>query len=103
MSNVDLHNHVIPPTIIDAIAREPGRYHMKIEERGGKRCYVRDGQATQLAPVFYDAEAKVEAMDRIGMDIAALSAGPPVYFYWLEPDAGLTAARLINDGIAQTR
>ena len=29
--NIDLHNHVVPPTIIDAIMRSPDRYGTKIE------------------------------------------------------------------------
>ena len=32
MSNIDLHNHVIPPTIVDAIARDPERFGTKIDD-----------------------------------------------------------------------
>ena len=28
--NIDLHNHVIPPTVIDAIAKNPDRYGTRI-------------------------------------------------------------------------
>ena len=101
MSNIDLHNHVIPPTIVDAITRKPDRFGMKIEEKGGKRYFNSHGRMTELLPTFYDVDAKIEWMDRKGLDIAAISVGPPIYFYWLSPDAGLEAARLANDGIAQ--
>jgi aminocarboxymuconate-semialdehyde decarboxylase len=40
-------------------------------------------------------------MDANRIDIAAISVGPPIYFYWLSPEAGLEAAKLANDGIAQ--
>ena len=40
-------------------------------------------------------------MDSVGMDIAGISVGPPIYFYNLPADAGLEAAKLANDGIAQ--
>ena len=56
---------------------------------------------TELVADFYDVDAKFEWMDRKGIDIAAISVGPPIYFYWLSPDAGLAAAKLANDGIAQ--
>jgi aminocarboxymuconate-semialdehyde decarboxylase len=99
--NIDLHNHVIPPTIVDALTRDPQRYGMGIEEKGGKRYFNNHGRLAELEPVFHDADAKVEWMDRAGIDIAAISVGPPIYFYWLSADAGLEAARLANDGIAQ--
>jgi aminocarboxymuconate-semialdehyde decarboxylase len=101
MSNIDLHNHVIPPTIVDAIAGDPRRFGTRIEEKGGKRYFDNHGRMTELLPEFCDVEAKVAWMDRTGIDIAAISVGPPIYFYWLSPDAGLAAARLANDGIAQ--
>ena len=99
--NIDLHNHVIPPTIVAALERDPRRYGMSIDEKNGKRYFNSHGRPAELLKVFYDAEAKVEWMDSNKLDIAAISVGPPIYFYWLSPDAGLEAAKLANDGIAQ--
>jgi len=39
-------------------------------------------------------------MDRKGIDISVLSVTPVVFFYWLDADKGLDAARVLNDGIA---
>ena len=99
--NIDLHNHVIPPTIVDAITRNPTRYGMNIEEKDGKRYFNSHGRPAELQKVFYDADAKVEWMDQNKLDIAAISVGPPIYFYGLSPELGLEAAKLANDGIAQ--
>ena len=99
--NIDLHNHMIPQTIVDAVVRDPDRYGFKIEERNGKRYYTMGGRTQELSPTFYNAEAKIEWMDRVGLDVAAISVGPPIYFYWLKPEAGLETARLANDGIAR--
>jgi len=99
--NYDLHNHVIPQTVVDAISRDPERFGTRIEEKGGKRYFDSHGRMTPLLPAFYDVEAKIEWMDREGLDVAAISVGPPIYFYGLKPEAGLEAARLANDGIAQ--
>ena len=101
MSNIDLHNHVIPPTIVDAIARDPERFGTKIEEKGGKRYFNNHGRMTELLADFYDVDAKLAWMDRNHIDIAAISVGPPIYFYWLSPEVGLEVAKLANDGIAQ--
>jgi aminocarboxymuconate-semialdehyde decarboxylase len=99
--NIDLHNHVVPPTVVDALAKNPERYGMGIEEKDGKRWFNSHGRLAELAPVFYDADAKVQWMDENKLDIAAISVGPPIYFYWLSPEIGLEAAKLANDGIAQ--
>lgn len=99
--NIDLHNHVIPPSVIDAIARQPDRYGTKLEEKDGKRWFNSHGRLAELQDVFYDADAKVEWMDENRLDIAAISVGPPIYFYNLSPELGLEAAKLANDGIAQ--
>jgi aminocarboxymuconate-semialdehyde decarboxylase len=97
----DLHNHVIPETVVQAIRRHPDRYGTRIEERDGKRYFDSHGRMTELLPEFCDPAAKIAWMDRVGMDVAAISVGPPIYFYWLRPDAGLETARLANDGIGQ--
>ena len=101
MATIDLHNHVIPPTVVDAIARNPQRFGTRFEEKGGKRYFDSHGTMTELLAEFHDVDAKLAWMDRKDIDIAAISVGPPIYFYWLSPDAGLAAAKLGNDGIAQ--
>src|ERR1700741_2138535 len=97
----DLHNHVIPEGVVQAIRRNPERFGTKIEVRDGKRYFDSHGRMTELLPEFCDVEAKIAWMDRAGMDVAVISVGPPIYFYGLKPEHGLTAARLANDGIAQ--
>ena len=97
----DLHNHVIPPNVIEAIIQRPGDFGTRIEERGGKRYFDAHGRPAELRPEFFDVEAKIDWMDRVGLDVAAISVGPPIYFYWLKAEQGIAAARLANDGIAQ--
>jgi len=97
----DLHNHVIPEKVVQAILRNPDRYGTRIEERDGKRYFDSHGRMTELLPEFCDVEAKIAWMDRAGMDVSVISVGPPIYFYWLAPDAGAEIICLANDGIAQ--
>ena len=101
MSNIDLHNHVIPENVVQVIKLEPEKFHIKIEEKGGKRYFYYHGRIAELLPEYCDADAKVEWMNRVKLDVAAISVAPPIYFYGLKPAAGLEAARLANDGIAQ--
>lgn len=101
MSNIDLHSHVIPPTIIAVMQRDPQRFGMKIAERDGRLYFERRGELSEMDREFHDVDAKIAAMDRMRIDISALSVAPPTYFYALSPEAGLAASRLSNDGIAQ--
>ena len=87
---IDVHSHVIPKEMLEAIARNPERYEMRIEERDGKRRIVREGG--NVFPVFrefYDADAKVAGMDRKGLDLSLISPAPMVFFYWLDADVAL--------------
>ena len=99
--NIDLHNHVIPESVVEAIRRDPAKFGTAIEERNGKRYFDSHGRMTELLPEFCSADAKVEWMNRVGLDLAGISVGPPIYFYGLKPEAGLEICRLANDGIAQ--
>lgn len=101
MNAIDLHSHVIPPTIVDAVRREPQRFGLKLVERNGKVFFERRGQLREMEREFYDVDAKIAAMDRMRVVISALSVAPPTYFYSLPAEAGLAVSRLSNDGIAQ--
>jgi len=97
---IDFHSHVIPETIIAAMRADPERYATHIETDAGKRYLVRGKLRLELLPEFSVAEAKLEAMDRKGIEISVISPGPQVFFYNLKEDEGIACARLVNDGIA---
>lgn len=102
VKRVDIHSHVLPREMLEAIRRRPRDYRMSVEGAGEKEVFIRDDRhSTPVFAEFYDADAKVEGMDHRGIDVSAISVSPVVFFYWLEPDAGLAAARLMNDGIAR--
>jgi aminocarboxymuconate-semialdehyde decarboxylase len=99
---VDVHSHVLPREIIEAIRARPRDFEMRVESRGGAETFVRDDRhSTPLYAEFHDADAKVAAMDSKGIDVSVISVTPVVFFYWLAPAAGLAAARIMNDGIAR--
>lgn len=102
VKSVDVHSHVLPREIMEAIRSRPRDFQMRVETRDGAETFVRDDRhSTPLYAEFHDADAKVEAMDRKGIDVSVISVTPVVFFYWLDPEAGLAAARLMNDGIAR--
>ena len=101
MSSIDLHTHVIPPTVVEAMRRDPQRFGTKVVERDGKLYFERRGNIVEMNREFYDIEAKIAAMDRMRIDVSVVSVAPPTYFYALAPETGLAAARMSNDGIAR--
>src|SRR5262245_11279365 len=102
VKRVDVHSHVLPREMLDAIRQRPRDYQMSVEGTGAKETFIRDDKhSTPIFAEFHDAGAKVEGMDRRGIDISVISVSPVVFFYWLDADAGLAAARQLNDGIAR--
>lgn len=99
---VDVHSHVLPLEMVEAIRERPRDYQMRVKGAAGTELFIRDDRhSTPVYAEFHDADAKVEGMDRKGIDISVISVTPVVFFYWLDAAAGLEAARLMNDGIAR--
>lgn len=101
MKRIDVHSHVVPREMLDALAQRPERFKMRYVDDGKHRRLAKDGGGGQpVFDEFFDPAAKVKGMDRKGLDVSVISPAPIVYFYWLDADAGLEAARIVNDGIA---
>ena len=108
MKAYDLHTHVIPPALIDALLKTPERFGVqgatehgiRVVERNGGLHFERSNRLIEINRELYDVDAKIAAMDRMRIDVSVLSVAPPVYYYELDAAAGLAAARLCNDGIA---
>jgi aminocarboxymuconate-semialdehyde decarboxylase len=100
-TRIDIHSHVIPARMIDGIAKMPQAFAARIEgEPGAQRVIHEQGYAYPLLAEFHDVEAKLESMDRKGIDVSVVSPAPPMFYYWADVDVALRAARLVNDGIA---
>lgn len=54
-----------------------------------------------ITPKLSLPEVRLRDMDRMGIDLQAISVAPPQYFYWAEPDLGARLSRLQNDNLAR--
>src|SRR5919202_1723890 len=98
MPGVDVHSHVIPPGVVEAIAADPAGFSARIESADGTRRVVHDqGYAYPLFEEFVEPGAKLQAMDRKGLDVSVLSPPPPLFYYWADAEMGARIARLVND------
>lgn len=100
---IDIHCHIVSPAAVELVARtgltpdEPAVTFSSAESRAVNKA---QNQATW--PMLTSVERRLADMDRMGVDIQAISPAPPQYFYWTPPEVGREAARLINDNIADT-
>ena len=98
---IDIHNHVIPASVVQRIERSPREFAARLEgEPHARKVIHEQGYAYPLFDEFHDVHAKLASMDRKGIDIAVISPAPPMFYYWAGIDVAVEAARLVNDGIA---
>lgn len=98
---VDIHNHVIPRRFIEQVEQSPVTFMARVEGKDKSRRIVHEqGYVYPLFDEFFDPQAKLESMDRKGIDIAVLSPAPPMFYYWADVDLALRVAALVNDGVA---
>jgi len=52
-------------------------------------------------PKLSSIEVRLEDMDRMGIDIQAISPAPNQCYYWTEPELGIELSRMVNDRLAE--
>jgi aminocarboxymuconate-semialdehyde decarboxylase len=99
---VDVHAHVLPPVLVEAMRAGSAPDGIRLEGLGDGRMVVhRQGYRYPLLRAFHDVEARLAAMDAQGTDLAVLSVAPPLLLYWVDAATAVDSARLVNDSIAQ--
>jgi len=71
-----------------------------VREEGGWLVHPQ-GFRYPLADEFLDARAKLAQMDRLGIDVSALSSAPTLFFYDEPPERAVPFARRSNDALAE--
>ena len=54
----------------------------------------------EIGPKLNGVDERIGEMDRMGVDIQAISPSPGQYYYFAPPELGRQASRIVNDGIA---
>jgi aminocarboxymuconate-semialdehyde decarboxylase len=54
----------------------------------------------QIGPKLNGVEQRLADMDRLGIDVQAISPSPGQYYYFAPPELGRDAARMVNEGVA---
>jgi aminocarboxymuconate-semialdehyde decarboxylase len=99
---IDIHCHVLTPKA-EEMVRGAGlvdwqpRHHFANE----RTRQVNREQAERTGVQFGTVEKRLEDMDRMGIDIQAITPSPAQTYYSAEPDLGIATARVINDNLAE--
>ncbi|HYM32986.1 MAG TPA: amidohydrolase family protein [Candidatus Cybelea sp.] len=99
---VDIHCHVFTPEADELVrpSYNPARDAMAAFSNDATRAASRR-QAEDIRPLLASVERRLSDMDKMGIDVQAISTGPQQFYYWADPDLGRQAARLINNRIAE--
>lgn len=99
---IDIHCH-LGIAAADALvqASYPGPPPGINDFTSARTAEVNRAQFAAIGCRLNSAVERLADMDRLGIDVQAISPSPGQYFYYTDVDVGRAAARLVNDGIAE--
>ena len=99
---VDIHCHYLNAEVAARVAHfNPGQYEPSVRYANALTREVNVRQMKERAPKLTDIALRLKDMDRMGIDIQAVSPAPNQTYYWTDPGAGAELARGVNERIAE--
>lgn len=98
---VDIHCHVINPAVDEMVKhvfapeREPAMKFANALTRETNRR-----QNENIWACLTTVEQRLRDMDKMGVDVQAISSSPAQFMYWLDPELGRKTARAVNENLA---
>jgi aminocarboxymuconate-semialdehyde decarboxylase len=98
---IDIHCHLATPasrSLVEAHRRpehQPYDYFMGEDSKEQNKVMFR-----RIAEQLTQPEARIETMDRMGVDVQGLATFVSEYFYWAPARVSAEAARIQNDNLA---
>lgn len=98
----DIHCHFIPDELFRFVRSEDG-FALKLKARDGERIDIDvRGMHFGLNPTFFEPVRQIERMKSLGIDRSIISLATPLVNYHVDGKLAIKAARICNDGFAQT-
>jgi aminocarboxymuconate-semialdehyde decarboxylase len=95
---IDIHAHVMTPEAQEIAAplftpdKDPFiGFSGPVSSAYNKKHFA------DIVPSLTQPEQRLRDMDRMGVDVQAISVVPPQYFYWAEPEVGARLSAMVND------
>ncbi len=97
---LDLHTHYYPESYFDKIRELSTEFSFDKDPTGRTIIKLRGARFFGITPPMTNPEARLEAMDRVGIDVEVLSLSTPnVFFTTAEHQPAI--ARMVNDAYAE--
>jgi aminocarboxymuconate-semialdehyde decarboxylase len=99
---VDIHCHYFNPVVATKVEKlNPAQYDPLIQFANVLTREVNVKQMRDRGPKLSTIELRLKDMDRMGIDIQAVSPAPNQTYYWTDPELGAELARGVNDRLAE--
>ncbi|MGH9391846.1 MAG: amidohydrolase family protein, partial [Vicinamibacteria bacterium] len=96
----DLHTHYYPKNYFDKIRELSSDFTFDTDPTGRTIIKLRGARFFGITPPMTDPEARLEAMERVGIDVEVLSLSTP-NVYFASPSHQPEIARMVNDAYAE--
>jgi aminocarboxymuconate-semialdehyde decarboxylase len=99
---VDIHCHYLNRDVAAKVAHlNPAQYEPSVKFANALTRAVNLEQMQGRAAMLSEIEVRLKHMDRMGIDIQAVSPAPNQTYYWTDPGLGAELARAVNERIAE--
>jgi aminocarboxymuconate-semialdehyde decarboxylase len=97
---IDIHNHVIPGELFTSIRDGGFDGYGLVEEAGRVNLMVHGRLHYEVVPERWDLDLRLQAMDKMGVTIQALSLVPQLQGFHLQGEQAVRYCRLANEALA---
>ena len=99
---VDIHCHYLNPDAAAKVAPlNPAQHEMQVKFANALTRDTNKKQHQDRAAKLSSIEVRLKDMDRMGIDIQAVSPAPQQTYYWTDPGMGQELARMVNERLAE--
>lgn len=99
---IDIHCHYLNQVVAAKVAHlDPAQYEPSVMFANALTREVNVKQIQDRGRKLSTIEARLKDMDRMGIDMQAVSPAPNQTYYWTEPELGANLARMVNDRLAE--
>lgn len=99
---IDIHCHYLNQEAAERVANlSPAQHEPSVIFANALTREVNVRQMRERALKLSTIETRLKDMDRMGIDVQAVSPAPNQTYYWTEPELGESLAQMVNDRLAE--